>query len=283
MTLGIALSLAVGAAPRSGDWMPVPEGFAAGKLRGVDQLVVYARVVGERKQGVDRKNIEQVCSAARQLDKSVPTPVFESGWDKPAVVTIDRFENSRWRALFTTANGYACSNASDLPRTQLARPCGCIFKNIVARRTSLRMVADGHVDTIDVDHEARTVRRHTVTRRPDGTDPDRAAELAARLAPAVTGSETIVGLTCEVRRQDLPGGSWQEWCITPNDAKLVPDARLRARALRHAQYSVGAGGTVQILSDRTVQLVPDVLVDESFFSVPPDYAASGSPAPKGRP
>lgn len=264
------------AAAKPGDRIPVPEGFVAAKPRGVDQRVVYARVVGERKHGVDKSLIEQTCTTFRQMDPSAPRPVFEAGWDRPAKVEVQRFENSRWRVEFTTTTGYACSNAADLPRTKFSQPCGCIYRDTVARHTHIRELSASRIETIAIDHQARTVRRSAGPARPGAAiGPDRGAELAARLAPAVTGTETIAGLRCELRRQDLPGGGWQEWCVTPNDAKAVPDERLRARSLRHAQYAVSTGGApTAILSDRTVELVPDVLVDESFFAVPADYATT---------
>lgn len=277
----IALAPAVTPAPVSatakpGDRIPVPEGFAVAKPRGVDQRVVYARTVGERKHGVDKALIEQTCSTFRQLDPSAARPVFEAGWDQPAKVEVQHFENSRWRVEFTTTTGYACSNAADLPRTKFAQPCGCIYRETVARHTHIRELSASRIETASIDHRARTVRRSSGPASPGaGLSPDRGAELAARLAPTVTGTETIVGLACELRRQDVPGGGWQEWCVTPNDAKAVPDERLRARSLRHAQYAVGAGGApTPILSDRTVELVPDVLIDESFFAVPADYATT---------
>lgn len=281
----LLISLALGgmaggahAAPKPGDRMRVPEGFAMAPPRGSDQQVVYAHIVGERRHGVDRTLIEQTCTNARRMDPSVPQPVFEAGWDRPAKVDVQRFENARRRAEFSTTAGYACSNAAQLPRTPFAQPCGCIYRETVTRHTRLREQDATRSESIEVDHRARTVRRGSGPPMP-ALGPEQGAELAARLAPTVTGSETIAGLRCELRRQDLPGGARQEWCITPDDAKAVPDARLRGRALRHAQYP--AGSDTPIVADRTVELVGDVVVDDAFFVVPPDYAAAPA-GPKER-
>lgn len=242
----------------------LPEGFALPKPRGARDAYVFARIEGTSLSTIDRKTIEGVCDVQRQVDPSSPKPLFESGWDAPDRFEAFRFTNAKRSVQFTIRQTYVCSNFASLPPNQ--KLCGCQYRREEFRTTHFRRAIDAsQTEDVSIDHAHHKVRRSVVRGQSVPISVEQGVAYTAAFAPIVAGSDVILGLECTIRQRDLGGGARLEWCVTPNDAKLLKDEWLRGRSLRYRK--VGSGD-VEIEREQTTQIVPNVWLDDAAFVAP---------------
>lgn len=253
------------AAPTANQKIAPPEGFGV-RLRGAVEPVVYARIEASVPNAVERKTFEAICAAGRKVGSTTKTPVFEAGWDQPGRIDTIRFTNERVLASFSVQRSYGC-DPDPAAATKRHDPCGCTFKLIERRTSEIKTLTGGRLETLHVDFTRRMATRSVARGRAQPIDADAAETLAARLAPATGGTEEILGMTCAVHRQDMPGGGWREWCVTAKDDTHIHPL-LRSRALRHATYGPDGKASVS-MGDSTVEIEPEAFVDVGVF-MPPD-------------
>lgn len=261
------------AAVTPGDKVIPPENFAF-RPKGTFETVVYARIESTLPGTVKRDRIEPACDLMRQVGTTALTPLFEAGADKPGRIETVRFANERLSVSFSTHRYYGCAGADK----KVPAPydlCGCTYRELVGRKINIRKRVGGQIETIRIDLDRATATRTAAPRGPERLDIEEAEKLMAALAPAKAGVETLIGMKCAVRRQDMPGGGWCEWCVTDSRDDLLHPS-LRGRQLRHALYGP-EGRAAPHVEDRTVEVVPDVLVDVGVFDIPEGMTLSGLP------
>lgn len=256
---------------RTGSTVVPPERFPF-KPRGTLENVFYARIESTLPNTVKRDQIEPVCEMSRQVGTTTRTPVFEAGGDKPGRIETVRFANERLAVSFSAQHYYGCAEV-DRKSPAPYDLCGCTYRELVGRKIDIKKRVAGKVETIRIDLDRATATRTVLPDRGGSLEAGEAETLLATLAPAKTGAETLIGMNCTVRRQDMPGGGWREWCVTDaRDDHLHP--LLRGRQLRHATFGP-EGRDAPHIEERTLEAVPDVLVDVGAFDIPEGIAVSG--------
>ena len=243
-----------------------PEGFGI-HHRGTPVQVVHARTTGALPNPVDRQAIDAQCEMARRLGLTTAHPVFEPGHDQPLKTETWRFGQPHRSADFTALHAYECGRAT-AARDSAEAVCDCTYRVHIRLRARLRKQEGGQIETVDVDYTKGTAMRHrTADRSPSDRDADSDTDAARirRLAPQVLGRDTIAGIACVWRRQQLAADAWIDHCIVDDPRWALP-AELHARALGQTWFTHGGQTTHSWSKAMVVHL--DATVDAGVFELP---------------
>ncbi len=260
-----ALSTALaGAAPA-----PLPDGFGV-VARHETVPAVWSTTVGESPSAWSRATLERTCAAKRSMGATVHTPVFEADPDRPNAVRIVQVVAARDWASYETVQGAMCDAAT--LRTDL---CACTFRLATSRYVHLRRTRDGLVETIDIDLDKGSATRRT-RRAATGAPP---AAGPAFFGPVV-GHDTIAGMPCSLRRQELATGHIER-CLA--DAAPPVPAALQGQELSSATTWLQDGVEVRRDWRRTERVDADADVDLGVFDVPAGVTVRDLGGPPARP
>ena len=251
---------------------PLPPGFDVKPRGGPAERVVYAESSGEFLNGIFRKIIEPQCRASIDMGLASRMPSFEAGAELPSPVERWSYTNERHAAVYSLDHPYACDRPEvvKLPGAL----CNCTFRRLEVRKARIRNVVPEGVEILDIDFDKRSATRRLLpgmTRLEPvaaGDDASR-AWLVGGLAPEVMGRERIQGMDCVVRRRTLGAGGYMEWCITEDEAKVLPPA-LRQRALRDVMHTPDPDRPA-VWRNQTDRIVLESAIDAAVFEVPAGF------------
>ena len=242
---------------------PLPDGFGI-VPRHETVAAVWSTTAGESPSTWSRAALERTCAAKRTAGLTTRTPVFEADPDRPNAVRIVQVVAPQAWASYETVQGTMCDAAT--LRTDL---CACTFRTTTSRYVHLRRTRDGVTEVIDIDLAKGSATRRT--RRAASAASSASAPAAADVGffGAVVGHDTVAGMPCSLRRQELAAGHIDR-CLA--DAAAQVPVALQGQELSMATFALQDGTAVRRDWRRTERVDAQADVDLGVFDVPAGVA-----------